>query len=101
MSSSRGGFRVAFIEAGWWPVAALVVLASMLAVAYVWRVIEVVYFRPAPAAGPGAEGARDPAPEMLIPIWLLIAAAVYFGIDSSATTGVAGRAAGLLLGTGQ
>ncbi len=91
----------AAIEAGWWPIAALVVLASMLAVAYVWRVIEVVYFRPAPAAAAGAGEVRDPAPEMLVPIWLLIAAAVYFGIDSSATTGVAGRAAGLLLGTGQ
>ncbi|MFQ5955218.1 MAG: monovalent cation/H+ antiporter subunit D family protein [Kiloniellales bacterium] len=91
---------LAALEAGWWPVAVLVVLASMLAVVYVWRVVEVVYFRPAPAARSGADGARDPALDMLVPTWILIAATVYFGVDSTASTGVAGRAASLLLGAG-
>jgi multicomponent Na+:H+ antiporter subunit D len=35
---------------------------------------------------------------MLIPVWLLIAANIYFGIDTDLTVGVASRAAGVLLG---
>ena len=34
----------AALELGWWPVAALVLLSSLLAVVYVWRVVEVAYF---------------------------------------------------------
>jgi multicomponent Na+:H+ antiporter subunit D len=89
---------LAALEAGWWPVAALVVLSSLLAVVYVWRVVEVVYFRPAP--GGGAQAVREAPLDMLIPAWILIAAIVYFGLDTSFSVGVAGRAAALLLGAG-
>jgi multicomponent Na+:H+ antiporter subunit D len=36
---------------------------------------------------------------MLIPIWLLAAATVYFGLDASLTAGIAGKAAALLIGS--
>ncbi len=91
---------LAALEAGWWPVAVLVVASSLLAVVYVWRVVEVVYFRPAPAAGGDAKAVREAPLDMLIPAWILIAAAVYFGLDTSFSVGVAGRAAALLLGAG-
>ena len=89
---------LAALEAGWWPVAALVVLSSLLAVVYVWRVVEVVYFQPAP--GGGAQPVREAPLDMLIPAWILIAATVYFGLDTSFSVGVAGRASALLLGAG-
>ena len=90
---------LAAFEAGWWPVAVLVVASSLLAVVYVWRVVEVVYFQP--AAGGNAQAVREAPLDMLIPVWILIAATVYFGLGlPPQPVGVAGRAAALLLGTG-
>ena len=38
---------LAALEVGWWPVALLALLSSLLAVIYVWRVVEVAYFQKA------------------------------------------------------
>ena len=85
------------MENGGWPLAGLIVLSSLLAVIYVWRVVEVAYFT-APPAG------RDPVSEaplsMLIPTWVLIGASVYFGVHTSLTVGVARKAALALVGGG-
>ena len=81
------------IEAGWWPVAILIVATSLLAVLYIWRVVEVAYFQPAPEGRVVTEAPRS----MLIPMWVLIAANIYFGIDASLTTSVAGTAARALI----
>lgn len=86
----------AALEAGIWPVAALVLLSSLLAVVYVWRVVEVAYFR----APPEGAGRREAPLGLLIPVWLLAGATLYFGIFTSATAAVARRAAELLLGGG-
>ncbi len=32
-------------EAGWWPVAILIMFSSLLAVIYIWRIVEMMYFR--------------------------------------------------------
>ncbi len=40
------------IEAGLWPVAVLILLSSLLALIYIWRVIEVAYFRQPPDDAP-------------------------------------------------
>ena len=85
----------ATLERGAWPLALVVLLGSLIAVAYVWKVVEAAYFRPAPA---GRETVEAPL-GLLIPTWTLVAANFYFGIDASFTTGVAVRAAELLLGT--
>ena len=84
------------LERGWWPVALLVPLTSLLAVVYVWRVVEVAYFQPAP------EGrATGEAPlALLAPTWTLALANLYFGLDTSLNAGVARRAAETLLGVG-
>jgi multicomponent Na+:H+ antiporter subunit D len=82
-------------EKGWWPVALLVLLSSLLALAYVWRVVEVAYFDAPPA---GLEHVREASPAMLIPTWMLIGASLYFGLWASVPTGVARRAAEALLG---
>jgi multicomponent Na+:H+ antiporter subunit D len=84
----------ASFEAGLWPLGVLVVLSSLLAVAYIWRVVETAYFRE-----PTAEAARaTEAPlSMLIPTWVLIGACIYFGIDAELTVDTAFRAAGALM----
>ena len=84
----------AALEAGVWPVAALILLSSLLALVYVWRVVEVAYFQAPPE---GAEKREAPL-SMLIPTWLLIGASIVFGIWTSASAGIAARAAEALLG---
>jgi len=85
---------MAALENGWWPIAVLIVLSSLLAVIYVWRVVEVAYFRP-PRDGAVVEEA--PA-AMLAPMFILIAASYYFGIDSTTTLKVSLTAASALMG---
>jgi multicomponent Na+:H+ antiporter subunit D len=86
---------LAALEQGWWPVAVAVLLASLLAVVYIWRVIEAAYFQ---TADDNSHVVPREAPlSMLLPTWALIIANLYFGIDSSLTTGAAGQAAQCLL----
>ena len=85
---------LAALEQGWWPLAALVLLGSLLAFIYIWRVVEVLYFQPPPADAPSGDAPLS----MQIPMWLLLAAVVYFGASASLTAGIARKAATLLLG---
>ena len=85
----------AAVEQGAWGLVALLVVSSLLAVAYVWRVVEVAYFR-APPDGAGGEIQEAPL-SMVLPTWVLIGATLYFGIFASAPAGAARRAAEVLL----
>ena len=86
---------VAILETGWWPLLIVIAAGSLLAVAYIWRVIEMIYFRSAaPADGPPQEAHWS----LLAPVWLLIAANIYFGIDTQWSVDVARLAAQLLFG---
>jgi multicomponent Na+:H+ antiporter subunit D len=88
---------LAALERGWWPAAAVTLVGSLVAVAYIWTVVEVAYFTPPPA---GLEG-RDEAPlGLLLPTWILVLANLYFGIDAGLTSEAAGRAAAVLFGGG-
>ncbi len=89
----------AALERDNWFVAAVILFGSLLAIVYIWRVVEVAYFRPAPESDAAAKIAEAPL-SMLIPTWVLIGASIYFGIDTSLTLGVAERAAQHLLGGG-
>jgi multicomponent Na+:H+ antiporter subunit D len=84
------------VERGWWPVVALILVASLFAVIYIWRVVEAAYFRPRPE---GAPAVREAPAALLLPTWLLVLANLYFGIDTDLTVGMASSAAGMLLGT--
>ena len=77
------------LERGWWPVAVVVLLASVLALVYVWRVVEAAYFRPFV----GDEGAGEAPWRLLVPTWALVGANLYFGIGAARTAQVAERAA--------
>ncbi len=82
-------------ERGWWWVGLLIVASSLLAVIYVWKIVEAAYFKPAPE---GREAVAEAPLTMLIPLWVLVAANIYFGIDADLTTSVADSAARALLG---
>ena len=86
---------IATIENGWWPVAVLILLGSLLAIVYVWRIIEVAYFKPALA---GREGIKEAPLSFLIPVWILVIANIYFGVDTRLSVQVAQAASQSLFG---
>jgi multicomponent Na+:H+ antiporter subunit D len=88
---------LAAMEAGQFWIVGAILLSSLLAVVYVWRFVEVAYFKPAP------EGSvRQEAPlSMLIPAWLLVIGTIWFGLDTSFTVGTATEAALQLVRVGK
>ncbi|MEH6823063.1 MAG: monovalent cation/H+ antiporter subunit D family protein [Motiliproteus sp.] len=87
----------ACLEQGLWPLALVILVGSLLALVYVWRIIEAAYFAP----WDERRGDVQEAPlSMLLPLWLLVGANLYFGIDTDLTLGVALRATAVLLGGG-
>jgi multicomponent Na+:H+ antiporter subunit D len=84
----------AALERGWWPVAVIVLLSSLLAVIYVWRVVEVAYFAQPPEDAPRV---REAPVSMLLPTWILIGASLFFGLNTKVSVGVAQEAAETLL----
>lgn len=86
---------LAALEQGLWPLAVLVLVGSLLAVVYIWRVIEHAWFG---SPSVRAAGAKEAPFLMLLFTWSLVIANVYFGIRTSLTVGVAGEAAATLLG---
>jgi multicomponent Na+:H+ antiporter subunit D len=85
------------LEQGLWPIAVLILAGSLLALVYIWRLVEVAYFSSVEA---GVAEVREAPASMLIPIWILVAANFYFGINTDISVGVAMQAAGMLMGTG-
>jgi multicomponent Na+:H+ antiporter subunit D len=82
------------LDAGWWPVAVLVLASSLIAIAYVWRLVETLYLRPAPRE----RQVKEAPLSMLLPVWLLAGASVWLGVDTRASAGLARQAAAFLLG---
>jgi multicomponent Na+:H+ antiporter subunit D len=81
------------IELGWWPIVAVIIVGSLLAVVYIWRVVEVAYLQ----QGDSTERCEAPL-SLLVPTWVLILANFWFGIDTRLTIGIAERAATMLSG---
>ena len=85
---------LAALEQGLWPIALLVLVGSIMAVVYVWKLVETAYF------GKPAEGvAVKEAPlSMLVPLWVLVFANIYFGLHTEISVGLARQAAMALSG---
>ena len=84
------------LEKGWWPIAVLIVLSSLLAVIYVWRMVEILYLS-SPVVGADK---REAPLTMTIPMVIMAVACVYFGFATDITIGASTTAAqGLLGGT--
>lgn len=85
------------VEAGAWPVTVVILIGSLLAVIYVWRIIETIYF----VAPENPERSVQEAPlSMLLPTLLVIAASLYFGFDAMLTGSLAEQAARVMLSGG-
>jgi multicomponent Na+:H+ antiporter subunit D len=84
---------VAAIEARQWWLVAVIVATSLLAVVYVWRVLEAAYLPPACDSRK-----REEAPRGMLAAGLAMALlSVYFGLETSFSVGGAREAAELLL----
>jgi len=85
---------LAILEQGLWPVALLVLIGSILALMYVWKLVESAYFGRPPA---NAAAVREVPLSMLLPVWILVGANLYFGVHTELSVGVAQQAARMLL----
>jgi len=83
------------VEANQMWLAIIILLGSLLAIIYFWKVIEIAYFHHKSSEAPVVNEAPL---SLLIPTWILVGANIYFGIDTRLTVGVAEKAALLLLG---
>ncbi|QEG24227.1 monovalent cation/H+ antiporter subunit D family protein [Mariniblastus fucicola] len=84
-------------EAGRWPVAALMLVSSLLALVYVWRVVEALYFA---EPSESATKAEEAPMSMLIPLYVVIGATIVFGVWTDWSAGMAQHAAEFLFAGG-
>ncbi len=82
------------LQNGMWPVAMLIVLSSLIALVYVWKVVETLYMQ---SALPGTEAIEAPL-MLLLPTWTLIILTIWFGVDAEMTNALSRAAAEALLG---
>ena len=85
----------AALDLNWWPVAVLMLLSSLLALVYVWRVVEALYFAEPSAL---AKSAKEAPLMMLVPTYVVIGATIVFGCWTVYSAGLANKAAMSLLG---
>lgn len=85
---------LAALEQDMWPVALLVLFGSILAVIYMWKLVEAAYFGKADEYKYYQEAPLS----MLVPLWILVFANVYFGIHTEVSVGLAETAAAALTG---
>lgn len=83
------------LEVNRWPVAVLMLFSSLLALVYIWRVVETLYF-----AEPSqrARAAKEAPLRMLIPTYVVLGATIVFGCWTVYSAGLAHNAAIALLG---
>ncbi len=85
------------LEAGYWPIAILIVVSSLLAVIYIWKIVEVAYLENDVNR---QQISKEVPISMLAPLWVLVILNFYFGIDADLTTWVARNVAETFLGGG-
>ena len=90
---SKWYFVLAALEQQSWLIALVIILGSLLSVVYMWKIVEVLFFRLAT----DSELSVSEAPvSLLIPMWILVFANIYFGINTELTVNVAETATRLL-----
>jgi multicomponent Na+:H+ antiporter subunit D len=86
---------MAALEQQAWISIAAILLGSLLAVVYVGKLIEALYFKPVTDTG---KTVKEAPILLLVPTWGLALANIYFGLDTDLTVGVAEKAAAVLTG---
>jgi multicomponent Na+:H+ antiporter subunit D len=82
----------AALEQQHWLVAFIVLVGSLLAVVYIGRILEAAYLKQ-PSAITADKTIKEAPLLMLIPMWILVLANIYFGIDTSLSVSAADAAA--------
>ena len=85
---------MAALEQEAWISVATILIGSLLAVVYVGKMIEALYFKPMKET---ANTVTEAPLLLLIPTWGLVLANIYFGLDTSLTVGIAEKAATILM----
>lgn len=93
---SKWALVTAALDQGALVLAFLIMASSVLAVVYIWRLVEVVYF----AEPDGPVEKREAPLRLLIPTWILAGATIYFGFFSDFAVQVANLAAAQLFAEG-
>lgn len=80
----------ALLASGWWWAALIVVFSSVLAVVYMGRILQAVFFKP-----PNNPQKRQKEAPMLLlgPLWVLALANLWIGINGNFVVGLANDAA--------
>ncbi|MEM6534838.1 MAG: monovalent cation/H+ antiporter subunit D family protein [Pseudomonadota bacterium] len=90
---SKFALVLALFESGWWWAAMIVVFTSVLAVMYMGRILEGVFFR----APLNPNKPRREAPALvLVPLWILALANLWVGVNAGFVVGLANDAAAAL-----
>ena len=77
-----------------YPVAILMLISSLLAVFYVWQVVEILYFE---EPSEKAKKATEAPPIMLLTTYVVVGANIVFGVWTTYSAGLAAKAARALL----
>lgn len=85
---------ISAVQDEYWWVAVLMLLSSLLAVVYVWRVVETLYFG---EPSEKAKQATEAPPLMLVTTYIVIGATIVFGVWTAYSAGIAGLTANALL----
>ena len=85
----------AALALGYWPLAVLVLVSSLLALIYIWRVVESAYFGTPDAS---TRGIKEAPAAMLVPVWLLLGVNLCIGVNADLVADLAQRAAATLIG---
>ena len=90
---SKWYFILAALERQSWLIVIIAVLGSLLALVYIWRIVELMFLQP---LADSARAVEEAPASLLIPMWFLVIANIYFGFHTELTVDVAGNAARLL-----
>ena len=92
---SKWALLTALMQAQLWPLVIVMLLSSLLAVGYVWRMVEIIYFKPATNE---TKDAREAPIVMVMMTWVLAGLTIVFGLQGSVLLSYCLTAATRLLG---
>ena len=88
----------AAFAAGYWPLVVLIVFSSVLAIIYIWKIIEAAYFKTADSVSSLIAENRTSPYLLYIALGIFVLANIYFGLETSISVGTANEIAYDFLG---
>lgn len=88
----------ASFEAGYWGLVLVIVFSSILAIVYIWKIIEAVYFRQAVEKNISPDIIQTKPYLLYFALLIFVAANIYFGVETSLNVGMANEIAKNLFG---